>query len=45
VGEVGDAGDVGDIWSEDCEVCEPTVFVRMGGGMAEKLFWEVMIDK
>jgi hypothetical protein len=44
VGDVGDAVDVGDIWSEDCEVCEPTVLVRMGG-IAWKLGLEVMIGK
>ena len=36
-GEVGDVGEYGgDIWPDDCESCEPTVFVRMGG-MAVKL--------
>jgi hypothetical protein len=29
--DVGDAGDIGgDIWSDDCEFCDPIVFVRMG---------------
>jgi hypothetical protein len=32
VGDVGDAGDIGgDIWSDDCEFCDPAVFVRTGG--------------
>lgn len=32
--DVGDAGDIGgDICPDDCDFCEPTVFVRIGGGI------------
>jgi hypothetical protein len=42
VGDVGDVGDTrGDIWSDDCEFCEPTVFVRMGC-MGSKWDWDAM---
>lgn len=45
VGDVGDAGDTGgDIWSDDCECCDPTVFVRTGG-TAWKLDWDVIFDR
>lgn len=41
-GEVGDVGEYGgDMLPDDCEVWDPTVFVRMGG-MALKVDWEAM---
>jgi hypothetical protein len=42
VGDEGDVGDIGgDICSDDCEFCDPIVFVRMGC-MCWKWDWDCM---